>query len=158
TLRRGWSTPSGREGGRRARRAREHQHTPRPRRRPLDAAPGYLHPMTGRRLPLLVLLVTGLVAIVALVAHGRPLAASAGRSGVPASFWSYVLTSAVILFALVGLVILASLFAVRMEWTKPQTSFTLPLLRGLFGLLVVGLFLVYLARHHHLPQLQQSAP
>jgi len=110
--------------------------------------------MTGRRVPLLVLLVTGLVAVVALVAHGRPLAANAGRGGVSESFWSYVLTTMIILFAVGALVLLATLFAVRMEWTKPQTSFTGSLVRGLLTLLVFTLVAAYLGRHHHVLRLR----
>jgi Domain of unknown function (DUF4129) len=77
--------------------------------------------MTGRR-PLLALLVVGLVAVVALVAHGRPLAASAGRSGLPDSFWSYAVTTTFILLALGVLFLLASLFQVRMTPTTPRTT------------------------------------
>ena len=105
--------------------------------------------MTGRRLPLLVVLVVGFVAVVALVAHGRPLAAGAGRGGVPSSFWSYVVTTMLILLALGVLLMLATLLDVRMTFTKPQTSFVAMFLRSFVGLIVVSLLLVFVLRHVH---------
>jgi Domain of unknown function (DUF4129) len=108
--------------------------------------------MTDRRLPLLALLVAGLVAIVALVAHGRPLAASAGHGGVPSPFWSYVLTTVTILFALGVLVALASLLSVRMTFTKPNTSFVALFLRNFLWMVLPLLILAYLfSRFHHGP-------
>jgi hypothetical protein len=107
--------------------------------------------MTGRRLPVLVLAVAGFVAIVALVAHGRPLAASGGHGGVGESFWSYILTTTVILFALCVLLLIATLFSVRMEWTAPKTSFTGNLIRSMLSLFIFGVVIAYLARHHHFP-------
>src|SRR4051812_32885987 len=106
--------------------------------------------MSGRRLPLLVLLVVGSVAIVALVAHGRPLAAGAGRSGLPASFWSYALTTTIILFALRALLILVALFNVRMTFTKPTHSWVTMFFRSFIGLIVIGVALTFiLHRSHH---------
>jgi hypothetical protein len=106
--------------------------------------------MTGRRLPLLVLLVVGLVAIVALVAHGRPLAASAGRGGVPVSFWSYVLTTVAILFALGVILIVASLLSVRTTFTKPKGSLVALFLRNFLWLTIPLIVLAYLFhRLHH---------
>jgi hypothetical protein len=103
--------------------------------------------MTGRRLLLLVLLVTGLVAIVALVAHGQPLAANAGRGGVPDSFWSYVLTTVTILVALGGLFILASVLSIRLTFQRPEKSFVAMFLRSFIGIIVIGAALLLLRRH-----------
>src|SRR5262249_34311472 len=109
------------------------------------AAPAKLHTMTGRRLPLLVVVVVGFVAVVALVAHGRPLAANGGHGGVSASFWSYVLTTTIILFALCGVVLIAAMFGGGSEWKKPTTSLRVSLLRlmlALMSLAAIGGFLV----------------
>ncbi len=103
--------------------------------------------MSGRRVPLLVVLVVGLVAVVALVAHGRPLAASAGRGGVPSSFWSYVLTTVIILLALAALFVIATLLDAKLKFTKPQTSFVGMFLRSFIGLIAIGVGLVVLLRH-----------
>lgn len=105
--------------------------------------------MTGRRLPLLVVLVVGFVAVVALVANGRPLAASSGHGGVSDSFWSWVLTTTIILFALVGGAVLVALFSGEMNFTKPQTSFVRGLLGALFGLVILGAAVGYLEVHFH---------
>jgi hypothetical protein len=103
--------------------------------------------MSGRRLPLLVVLVVGLMAVVALVAHGRPLAANAGRGGVPSSFWNYVLTTVVILFALAALFVIATLLDAQLKFTKPQTSFVGMFLRSFIGIIAIGVGLVVLLRH-----------
>ncbi len=105
--------------------------------------------MTGRRLPLLALLVVGLVTVVALVARGRPLAASAGHRGAPVSFWSYVLTTVAILFALGLLFILASLLDVRMTFTKPRGSLV-SLFLSRFLWLVLPLVAIFEILHHYL--------
>jgi hypothetical protein len=104
--------------------------------------------MTGRRTPLLILVVAGLVAIVALVAHGRPLAAHAGHGGVPASFWSYLFTTLAILFGLAVLFILASAFQVRLTFTNPRVSPRGWFLRRLL-FVVVGALLAYFLRYLH---------
>ena len=89
------------------------------------------------RLPLLALVVAALVAVVALVAHGRPLAASSGRGGLPTSFWDYTLTSIVIVLALVGGAMLFVVIAGvpgRQRWTPP------PHTRSLLSLVGLSLF------------------
>src|SRR4051794_32538540 len=107
--------------------------------------------MSGRRLPLIVILVAGSVAIVALVANGRPLAADAGRGGVSGSFWSYVLTTVIILFVLGILLIVASLFEVRMTFTKPKGSYITFFFRSVLGLILVGGLMTFFVRRliHH---------
>ena len=62
--------------------------------------------MTRRHLPMLVVIVAALVAVVAVVAHGRPLAASSGHGGLPSSFWDYTFTSIVLVGSLVMLAVI----------------------------------------------------
>ena len=112
--------------------------------------------MTRYRLPALALIVTALVAVVALVAHGRPLAASAGHGGLPMSFWDYFLTSAIILIALVWLVVLATALTFRPEPAKRRRPSTLLYLRTLLGILVLGVFFAYFWRHLDLSKLHPN--
>ncbi len=105
--------------------------------------------MTRHRLPALALIVTALVAVVALVAHGRPLAASAGHGGLPASFWDYVVTSAIILVVLVCLAALATALQSVPEPGRRLRSRTLLYLRSLVGIIVLGVLFVVFGRHHH---------
>jgi hypothetical protein len=105
--------------------------------------------MTGRRrLSLLIFLVVGFVALVALVAHGRPLGASAGRGGLPASFWSYVFTTAIILLALGAVLLLAALLDVRLTFTKPKSRWVAKFWILLIWL-TVPLVALYLRWQHH---------
>ena len=80
--------------------------------------------MTRRRLVLLVLLVTALLAIVALAAGGRPLGASPERSsGLPTVFWDYVFTTVVILFVIGAVISIVARFSLMRELVgKPKTS------------------------------------
>jgi Domain of unknown function (DUF4129) len=120
---------------------------------------GTLSPMIDRRRPLLVVVVVGFVAIVALVAHGRPLAANGGHGGVSGSFWSYVLTTTIILFAISGLVVLVVFFAGGLEWQKPTTSLRASLLRLMLALVSFVVIAAFLENHfHHLPRTGQTNP
>ena len=78
--------------------------------------------MPRYRLPLFALVVTALVAVVALVAHGRPLAASGGKGGLSTTFWDYTLTTGIIVGALFGVAVLVLLFGGvpgGKRWTPP---------------------------------------
>jgi len=77
--------------------------------------------VSRRRLVLLVLLVTALLAIVGLAARGRPLGTSGGTSGgLPPTFWDYVFTSFLILVLLSALATFAVLFLLRRERQELQ--------------------------------------
>ncbi len=103
--------------------------------------------MTRHRLPALALVVAALVAVVAVVAHGRPLAASAGQGGLPSSFWDYLVTSAIIILVLGWLAVLATALSLRPDLARKPRSSAARLLRTLLNILVLGLLLVYLERH-----------
>ncbi len=113
--------------------------------------------MTLRRLAPVALVVAALVAVVALVARGRPLAASAGKGGLPSSFWDFTLTTSVIVVVLFGLVVLATLLSDRQSFAKPQNSSTFKLLPTLLGLLLIGFALAYAERHALLHRLLKFA-
>lgn len=106
--------------------------------------------MTRYRLPALALLVTALLAVVAVVARGRPLAASAGRgNGLPTSFWDYVFTSVIIVAVLAWLVILVASLSIRPDPRKKPKPLGIRNLQSLAIMLVIALLLVIVSRHHH---------
>jgi hypothetical protein len=109
--------------------------------------------MIRRRLVPLALVVTALLAVVAIAAHGRPLGSGSGASGgLPASFWSFVFTTLVIVEVLLFIVAVVALFVFRRERTqieRPQRS-TVRTLAYLIGGVAI---LSFVARHidlHHL--------
>jgi hypothetical protein len=103
----------------------------------------------------LAVLVTVLLALVALAAHGRPLDRSGGHagSGPPAAFYDYVWTTIVIVFLLCCAVVIAGLWYFREERGKPRPYWLS--VRSLLAYCVFALVLSYLAKHHlrfiHLP-------
>jgi hypothetical protein len=106
-----------------------------------------------RRLLPIALVVTGLLAVVAIVAGGRPLGSSHGKnSGLPASFWDYVFTTFVILDLLAILASFASLFVFRRDLPKRQ-SYQTRTARALAILLLIAVLAPFIARHIHLHQL-----
>ncbi|TML55592.1 MAG: DUF4129 domain-containing protein [Actinobacteria bacterium] len=103
----------------------------------------------------LALLVTVLLAVVALAAHGRPLSRGGGGAGKgpPAVFYDYAWTTIVIFFLLLLALGIAGLWILRGERGKPRPyRFTLVALAG-YCLFAVAF--AYLAKHHfhfrHLP-------
>src|SRR3954451_3060531 len=117
--RRGSSTRSGRGGGRTALRAREVDRSAVPGRRP--SPPRCDTPEVSRsRLVPLALMVTLLLAVVAIAARGRPLGSGGGgHGGLPLSVWDYVCTTVVILVVpLFVAVLFAAAFIRRQGATK----------------------------------------
>ena len=103
----------------------------------------------------LALLVTVLLAVVALAAHGRPLSRGGGGAGKgpPAVFYDYAWTTIVIFFLLLLALGIAGLWILRGERGKPRPYwFTL---RALAAYCLLALLFAYLAKHHlrfrHLP-------
>ena len=103
----------------------------------------------------LALLVTVLLAVVALAAHGRPLSRGGGGAGKgpPAVFYDYAWTTIVIFFLLLLALGIAGLWILRGERGKPRPyRFTL---RALAAYCLLALLFAYLAKHHlrfrHLP-------
>ena len=108
--------------------------------------------MTRHRLPLLALVVAVLVAVVALVAHGRPLAASSGHGGLSPTFWSFAITTVVIVAALFTLGVIFVLFAGvpgGKKFTPPPLARAWMVVPAMAGLLVIGLLLRYLFHSGH---------
>ncbi len=103
--------------------------------------------MTRRRLVPLVLVVTALLAIVALAARGRPLGTSGGKGGgLPAVFWDYVFTTFVIVLLASALVSIAAFFRFRHDRRQPE-AFQTRTARALFILLALAALLVLIGRH-----------
>jgi len=106
-----------------------------------------------RRLLLLALVVTALLAVVAIAAHGKPLGSGHGSSsGLPMSFWSFAFTTLVIVEFLLFIVTVVALFVFRRERTeieRPKRS----TVRTLVFLIAGAALLSFVARHidlHHL--------
>jgi Domain of unknown function (DUF4129) len=106
-----------------------------------------------RRLVPLALAVTGLIAIVAIAAHGRPLGSGGGTgSGLPPAFWDFLFTTFVIL---VVLMMIGGILAVRLLARERVeiASFNQRTARALAILFVVVIFVVFVARHVDLQHL-----
>lgn len=105
--------------------------------------------MLPRRIVPLAIVVTLLLAVVAIAARGRPLGSSGGgHGGLPGSFWDYLYTTIVILAVplLVGGVLVAIL--VRLPRKKPRPLWQSMLRLLVIYVLVVGLELL-VVRHLH---------
>lgn len=77
--------------------------------------------MSRRRLIPLVVLVTALLAIVALAARGRPLGTSGSTSGgLPTTFWDFVFTSVLILMLLMAFAAFGALVFLRRERSEVE--------------------------------------
>jgi Domain of unknown function (DUF4129) len=104
------------------------------------------------RLVPLALMVTLLLAVVAIAARGRPLGSGGGgHGGLPLSFWDYVFTTVVIL--IVPLFV-AGLFAaafIRRQDAKKRSYWQSMLRMFVFYFLILGLELL-VVRHLHLPR------
>jgi Domain of unknown function (DUF4129) len=107
-----------------------------------------------RRLVPLALVVTALLAVVAIAAHGRPLGTGGGGSGsgLPASFWDFVFTSLVIFEVLLAILAFVALFVFRRdpEQRPPHQSRTI---RALATLIVVAALLAFIGHHINLQRL-----
>jgi len=114
-----------------------------------------------RRLILLGLVVTGLLAVVAVAAHGKPLGSGSGSSGgLPLSFWSWVFTTLAI-FELVLFVVGATAVLLFRRGSKKPEARKNRTVRSLVILLTGIALLVFVLRHidlHHLLHARESNP
>lgn len=107
--------------------------------------------MTRHRLLPLALLVTALLAVVALVAGGRPLDKDGGRgAGLPTAFWDFLFTTAVIVGLLVAIAAVVGLFLLRSEGRASVARGKSRELRALVTLILVAALVAFVARHIHL--------
>jgi hypothetical protein len=114
--------------------------------------------VTRHRLPALALVVATLVAVVALVAHGRPLAARAGHGGLPTSFWDYLVTSAIIVVVLGWLVLFVMALQSKRGPVESRRPSALHQLRTVLGLAVFGVLFAFFWRHVTFGPRQPPAP
>lgn len=111
--------------------------------------------MSRRRLIPIALLVTLLLAVVAIAARGRPLGKDGGNgsgAGLPRTFWDYVFSTFVVFELLLIVLGLAALFFFRRERAEfvrsnPRT------LRTVVGLILVAALVSYIARRVNLHRL-----
>ncbi len=109
--------------------------------------------MPRRRLLPLALVVTALLAVVALAARGRPLGSGGGKgAGLPASFWDYVFTTLVILGFLLAAVSFAVLRRYRRD-PRERESLQRRTIRNLAYLLAAVALASLLARYGVLQRL-----
>ena len=100
-----------------------------------------------RRIFPLALVVTALLAVVALAAHGRPLGSHSGRgSGLPNSFWDYVFTTVLIFAGFLFLAGLVALYYFRKE-PDPRSSYYARTIRALVVFLAIAAALTLIGTH-----------
>lgn len=115
--------------------------------------------MTRRRILPLVLVVTALLAVVGVVAHGRPLSSGGGRgAGLPGAFWDYAFTTLLVVEVLLAVVAFTALFYFRRE-TEERQPYARRTAKALVILFAVLLAVILIGRHvdlAHLLHPQQS--
>jgi hypothetical protein len=100
----------------------------------------------------LAVVVTLLVAVVGLVARGRPLGSRHGSGGLPLSFWDYAYTTTAVVSASILLMLgIVAIFVLRRN-SKPQPFFQRQLIRSLatlvFFVMIGALLLPHIKRLH----------
>jgi hypothetical protein len=114
-----------------------------------------------RRLILLGVVVTALLAVVAVAAHGKPLGSGSGSSGgLPVSFWSWVFTTLSIVELVLFVVGASAVLLFRRGSKKPERRKNRTV-RSLAILLTGIALLVFVLRHidlHHLLHARGSNP
>ena len=115
--------------------------------------------MARWRLPAFALLVTALVAVVALAARGRPFRSGGGGggrgvNGPPPVFYDYAWTTIVISVLFAFAAVLVALWLVREQRGKPRSGWLM--LRSLVGLMLIALVGAVFARHLHVHRLPGS--
>jgi hypothetical protein len=117
--------------------------------------------VSRRRLVPLALVVTALVALAAVAAHGRPLSGGGAGGGPSMTFYDYAWTTLLAVLVLCMVFTAIALYAMRRrleeQQRKPYQSRTA---RALATLLIVAVFVYFLGRHvnlHHLLH-QHRAP
>jgi hypothetical protein len=109
-----------------------------------------------RRLVPLALVVTLLLAVVAIAARGRPLGKSSGHgAGLPSTFWDYLFTTFVIVELLLVLAALVALILFRRERTE-IARYKRRTLRALVVLILVAALATFFARHLNLQRLHPN--
>jgi len=111
--------------------------------------------VSRNRLVPLVVAVTLLVAVVALAARGRPLAAAgSGNGGLPLSFWDYVFTTVIIVSVVLLLALGVLALFLRKPPGKPRSFFQQRMIRTIATLVLFAILGAFLVRHLHLAQHQ----
>jgi hypothetical protein len=118
--------------------------------------------MIRRRVLLLAVVVTALLAVVAVAAHGKPLGSGNGSSGgLPLSFWSWVFTTVAIFELLLFVVGVTAVLLFRRGGRNELARRKNRTVRSL-GILLAGIaLLVFVLRHvdlHHLLHSRGSKP
>lgn len=117
--------------------------------------------MSRRRLIPLALVVTALLAVVAIAARGHPLGKGSGEgksgAGLPRTFWDYLFSTFVVLEVVLIVFALVAVFFFRRERAvaaryNPRT------LRALVTLILVAALISYVARHVTLKRFHLARP
>jgi len=103
--------------------------------------------VSRRRSIALVVAVVGLLAVVALAAAGRPLSRNSGSgSGLPTTFWGYLLTTGVIVLALGAVTAFVALYYFRIDRPGKMPSRWRPL-RSIAGVIAVAALIYFIEPH-----------
>lgn len=94
------------------------------------------------------LVVTALLAVVAVVARGRPLGSGGGKGGLPLGFWDYVFTTIVIVLTLVMVGLGVAALLVRRQRDKQRSYFQQRMILTLAFTALVVIVATFLARRH----------
>ncbi|HJQ75530.1 MAG TPA: hypothetical protein VJ814_11615, partial [Gaiellaceae bacterium] len=98
-------------------------------------------------------MVTALLAVVGIVAHGRPLGTHRGRgSGLPNAFWDYVFTTFVVFELLLVVIALVALFLFRRD-PDQRSPYQTKTVRTLAILITGAALLAYIGHHLDLHRL-----
>jgi hypothetical protein len=109
--------------------------------------------VSRRRLVTVAVAITALLAVVAVVARGRPLGSSSGTgSGLPLVFWDYVFTTFLIFVILLMILGLVAFFFLRRE-RLPMARHQRSTVRSLVFLLLIAALVTYVGRHVDLEHL-----
>jgi heme/copper-type cytochrome/quinol oxidase subunit 2 len=109
--------------------------------------------VTWRRIVPLALVVTALLAVVAFVAHGRPLGSGRGAGGsLPAVFWDYVFTTFLIVEVVMILAGLILLFLLRRD-PEQRPSYQRRTVRSVATLVAIAVLVWIIGRHIDLNRL-----
>jgi len=109
--------------------------------------------VSRRRLVTVAVAITALLAVVAVVARGRPLGSSSGTgSGLPLAFWDYVFTTFLIFVILLMVLGLVAFFLLRRE-RMAMGRYNRSTARSLAFVLLLAALIAYVGRHVDLQRL-----
>jgi hypothetical protein len=103
--------------------------------------------------------VSALLVVVAIVAHGRPLGAHGNTGGgLPSAFWDYAFTALLILEVGVLVGVVVAVFTLRQYWGSTRSSYYARTTRALIYMFAMLAILLAVASRLHVHRLHPAAP